>query len=313
MPNVSSVHTNRALTNLTIARATGTFIADQLAPRIAVEKKSDTYYIVDAEREAIRQGDTVRAPGTVGTISDWDLSSDTYLAQDHAQVGFIPDEERSNADESLQDEIDKTKFLQDIIETDKEIKLESTLSSGISAGATPGVKWDQPTGDPIKDIRTGRQAIILATGMLPNVLMCDQSVIDALDSNPLIQDRIKYSSNSSNPAIADLNTYAQLFKVERIIVSTAQKNTAAKGATASISKIWGDTCYLAIAPTNPGRRTISMAFTFGWNGVRGAVGGRAVQTWREDKRASDWVRVHDFYDHKIVVAAAGYKLSSVLT
>ena len=55
MPEVSQVHIDAALTNVSVAYRNPDYIADIIAPQVAVRKQSDKYYIYDAERERFRQ------------------------------------------------------------------------------------------------------------------------------------------------------------------------------------------------------------------------------------------------------------------
>jgi hypothetical protein len=63
MPEVSQVHIDAALTNVSVAYRNPDYIADIVAPQVAVRKQSDKYYIYDAERERFRQSNDRRAPG----------------------------------------------------------------------------------------------------------------------------------------------------------------------------------------------------------------------------------------------------------
>ncbi|HBF33017.1 TPA: hypothetical protein DDW35_00500, partial [Candidatus Sumerlaeota bacterium] len=113
MPEVSQVHVNAALTNLSVAYRNPAFISDLIAPAVAVRKQQDRYFIYDAAREAFRSTNDLRAPGTQANEVDFALSTDSYYCEDHALVSVIPDEERENADPVIQPEIDRVEFLSD--------------------------------------------------------------------------------------------------------------------------------------------------------------------------------------------------------
>ena len=63
MPEVSQVHIDAALTNVCVAYSNPNFVADAIAPPVAVRKQSDKYFIYDSERERFRSSDDRRAPG----------------------------------------------------------------------------------------------------------------------------------------------------------------------------------------------------------------------------------------------------------
>jgi hypothetical protein len=111
MPEVSQVHVNVALTNVSLAYRNPAFIADLIAPPVGVRKQQDRYFIHDAEREAFRSTSDHRAPGAEANEVDFALSSEAYYCEDHALVSVIPDEERENADPAIQPDIDRVRRL----------------------------------------------------------------------------------------------------------------------------------------------------------------------------------------------------------
>lgn len=108
MPQVSEVHVDAALTNLSVGYRNPAFISDLLAPVVGVRKQFDRYYVYDSEREAFRSTNDRRAPGAEANEVDFSLSTDSYSCEDHALTSVIPDEERENADPPIQPSIDRT-------------------------------------------------------------------------------------------------------------------------------------------------------------------------------------------------------------
>ncbi len=93
MPEVQQVHIDAALTNLSVAYRNNDYIAELIAPRVAVRKQSDRYYIYDAERESIRATEDMRAPGSLASEVDYTLRTDSYYCNDHALASAVADEE----------------------------------------------------------------------------------------------------------------------------------------------------------------------------------------------------------------------------
>lgn len=312
MPNVTDVHVDMALTNFSIGYAQGEYVAEKLAPRFAVKHKSDEYFLIDEKREALRRQITAKAPGAPAQTADWDLSTSNYNCTAHAQTGSITQEERANVDAALQElERDKVDFLTEIILVDKEMDLASALATGITATASPTVKWDLSTSDPIADVKAGRIIIVNAIQKRPNTLMLPFEVFEEVCDHPNIIERVKAGGTMNNAAVVNEQALAQVFKVDQVIVASAYKNTAAKGATPSTSNIWGDTVYLCFVDPQSGLKKLSMAKTFGW--MLKGVNGRRVRTWTDDVGEADKFEVSDYYDQKVTVAGAGYKLTSTLT
>ena len=94
MPEVSQVHIDVALTNVSVEYRNAAFVAEQIAPPVSVKKQSGKYFVYDPEREAFRQTDDKRAPGAEANEVGFALSTDSYYAEDHALEAAIPDEER---------------------------------------------------------------------------------------------------------------------------------------------------------------------------------------------------------------------------
>ncbi|MCX7017106.1 MAG: hypothetical protein NTW86_31845 [Candidatus Sumerlaeota bacterium] len=127
MPEVSQVHIDVALTNVSVEYRNAAFVAEEIAPPVSVKKQSGKYYVYDPEREAFRQTDDKRAPGTEANEVGFALSTDNYDAQDHALEAAIPDEERDNADPIIQPDIDHTEFLMEKIGLNQEMQLASLV------------------------------------------------------------------------------------------------------------------------------------------------------------------------------------------
>ena len=156
MPEVSQVHIDAALTNVCVAYSNPSFLADVIAPPVAVRKQSDRYFIYDADREQFRSSNDKRAPGAEASEVDFALSSDNYYCEDHALESVIPDEERENADPPIQPEIDRTEFLMEKIILNKEITLATRIRTGsdIPGETLSGTsQWsDYTNSDPVAEV-----------------------------------------------------------------------------------------------------------------------------------------------------------------
>lgn len=304
MPETTQVHIDAALTNVSVAYRNADYIADLIAPPVSVRKQSDKYFIYDAEREAFRASDDRRAPGAEANAVDYALTTDNYFCDDHALESVIPDEERENADPPIQLDVDRTEFLTDRIDLNREIALASLVAGGAVPGETLSGddQWDDPDSDPVAAVEA-KKATILADGqVLPNTLVLPYPVFAAVRLHPKVVARIQYV----RMGVATPDVLAELFDVERVLVPRAQKNTAAPGQAASMDYVWGRHALLCHTPARPGLKTVGLAYSFVWTAAPGSVSGRIVEVWREDRRKADVLRVEKYYDQKIVAAEAGY-------
>jgi len=305
MPEVSQVHVNVALTNVSVGYRNPAFISDIIAPPVSVRKQQDRYYIYDAERESFRATNDQRAPGAEANEVDFALSTDSYYCADHALVSVIPDEERENADPAIQPDIDRTEFLSDKIDLNKEIDLVAQMTSnGDIPGATlAGVtQWSHADANPLTAIETGKDAVAEKIQIMPNVLILPQEVYAQVRVHPKVLEALQYSTGGiPTPAIL-----ATLFDVDQVLVPRAVKNTSLPGNTASMQYVWGKNAVLAYIPRRAALKTVAFAYSFTWTLAPGSVNGRLVETWREHGRKSDIVRVQRYYDQKIVAPEAAY-------
>ncbi len=305
MPETSQVHINVALTNVSLAYRNPAFISDIIAPAVNVRKQQDRYYIYDSERESFRSTDDRRAPGAVANEVDFALSSDSYYCADHALTSVIPDEERDNADPAIQPDIDRTEFLTEKIDLNKEIELADIVAADTDLAGTTlegAAQWSHADSDPQIAIEDGKASIIAGTQCLPNTLVLPYEVFAKVHTHPKIMERV----NASGTLLPTAQVLAQLFDVERVLVPRAVKNTAAPGQTASMSYVWGKHAFLLYVPPRAALKTMAFAFTFLWTAAPGSSGGRTVETWRENPRKADVIRVQRYYDQKVIATDAIY-------
>jgi hypothetical protein len=312
MPDVSSVHFDAALTNLSIAYRNPGYLAREIAPEVAVRRQSDRYFIHDPERETFRSTIDHRAPGAEAREVDFKLSSDSYFCDDHALVAAIPDEERANAEQPLQPEADRVEFLTDKILLNMELRLAAALRA---EGAIDGVdlaaltqQWSSDTSDPITHIEQGRAAILQAAQVLPNTLVLPFAVYTALRHHPKVTARVK----AANLGVVGPGALAELLDVERVLVARTMQNIAAAGLPPVLAPVWGRDALLLHVPARAGLRTLTPVITFAWSQATGSLRGHSVTTWREERRKATMIRVQKYYDVKLVAPAAGYILRNAI-
>ena len=291
MPEVSQVHIDAALTNVSVAYRNPDYIADLIAPQVAVRKQSDKYYIYDAERERFRQSNDRRAPGAEADEVDFALSTDSYYCEDHALESVIPDEERENADPVIQPDIDRTEFLMDKIDLNKEIVLATRIRTGadIPGETLSGTdQWsDYTNSDPVSAVEGQKGTIQQEVQVLPNTLVLPYEVYQKVRLHPKVIEKVQYVKLG----VVGPDVLAQLFDVDRVLVAKAFKNVAARGQAASLEYVWGKDAFLCYMPARPALKQTALAYTFVWTVAPGSVNGRVVEVWRENRRKADMIRV----------------------
>jgi len=133
-------------------------------------------------------------------------------------------------------------------------------------------------------------------------------VMAALEDHSDFLNRIMYSER----AIFTPELLSALFGIQKWVVPGAGYNTATNyGAAETLGYLWGDDVVLAWVPDRPGLKIPAYGYEFRW-------GPQFVDRWREEKRASDVIRVRRRYDIKHTALdgsgkqVAGYLIKDVL-
>ncbi len=304
MPDISMVHVDQALTNVSIAYHNAQYVADEIFPVIPVTKQSNKYFIYSKDR--FRQVDDARRPGARANEIDWSLSTDTYFAEGHALAQAIPDELRANADQALDVDVDATETLTDLIYIQREMLIASKATDPTVVTQTATLsgtsQWsDYTNSDPLVAVEAQKANIQKQIGQLPNSLLVGYPVFQALRNHPKVLDRFKYTQ----VGIVQPDHLTAVFNVDNFLVASAVKNTAKEGASDSLDYVWGKNALLFYKPTAPGRRTVSLGYQFTW--LFGAnTGGFLVKRYRDESRTSDIVETQLYYDAKVVATNAAY-------
>lgn len=315
-PTPSDVHVDAVLSNLSVAfmQAASHFVADQVFPIVEVAKQSDRYYVYDRgffNRDTMEE----RAPATesAGTVYSLD-NTPTYYCREWAIHQDVPDQVIANADSVLNPFQDATSLLVNkaLIRREKAFMdayfktgVWSTDLTGVASGETGAQfrQWNDENSDPIVDLRAASTTILESTGFRPNVLVLGKRTYDALIDNAAIIDRIKYGQTASQAATANLNLLAQLFEVDRVLVSQGIVNGAKEGASNDHSFIAGKGALLLHVAPRPSLMTPSAGYTFAWTGMGGMI--QSVKRFRMDALKAERVELETAFDQHQVAADLG--------
>lgn len=245
------------------------------------------------------------------------VSTQPYYAKEHALQIAVTDEERENADSPLSPDRDGTELVTSKIILGRELIMRnlattaSNYASGHSVTLAGVDRWDSgdATGsDPIADVRLGMATVHSKIFMRMNTAVIPYQVMAALEDHSKFLNRIMYAER----AIFSEELMASLLHLDKIIVPGVGYNTAVNyGAAETLGYLWGDDVVLAWVPPRPGLRTPAYGYEFRW-------GQQFVDRWREEKRASDVIRVRRRYDVKFTALdgagkqVAGYLIKDVL-
>lgn len=275
MPQLSTEHINRALTNASVAylQDQSDFISDKVFPMIPVKKRSDVYFIYKKE-------DINRIMATFGQNKakyvDFDYeveASDPFVCQRLQLSKLLTAEEISNADAPLQPYIDANLIIQQgMMRTKEKLFADGFFRTGVwskdytgIASGTPAagqfLQWDNPASDPVGDIKKAMIDIKAKTGFTPTKLTMDKYTFEALLVHPEILQRIQYTQVSTSRNV-NAQLLKQIFDLDEILVSKATYNPSLTGDDNQF--IFGRGALLTFTPPKPAIRTPSAGYTFMW-------------------------------------------------
>ena len=331
-PVLQDVHISAALTQVSVAyfQQDPNFIADKVFPIVPVVHQTDQYFVWSLN-DFYRDDAQKRADGVESAGTGMNLTTQSYAASVWALHKDIGPQVRANADPAIDIDVTTTRMLMQkmLIKRDR-LFASKFLTTGLwtggvgggdvtgSASGTPGTattaKWsDDANGDPFTDIATAQTNILQNTGFMPNTLVLGWPVYQALRKHPLVIDRIKYTSRPDAGSITP-DLLAQVFDVDRCVVSKAVYNSAAEGLTGSPSFVVGSNALLCYSAPAPSLNAPSAGYLFAWNGFTGLnnVGVRVNQipmNWLGMGTVRDEVEMA--FDLQAVATPLGAYFSSV--
>lgn len=306
-PTSNSVHVNRPLTNISVAYARSAgFVGREVFPVVPVAKKSDSYFVYD-KGDWLRSEATERAPGTESAGGGYRLSTDTYTAKVYAFHKDVDDDTRENADAPLDLEADATRYCTRKILLKAETDWQSaffgtgvwgTDRSGVASGptGTQYLQFDQSGSDPIGEITGSGIDVEAATGYMPNFIVSQARVTNAIKNNADVIDRIKYTETG----IVTDALLAAVMDVDAFFTASAVQNSAAEEATDSVDFIMGKGLLLGYRAPSASLLEPSAGYTMVWTGMAGSVQGFQTRTMRMDHLNADRIEVQGAWDQKAV-------------
>jgi len=189
------------------------------------------------------------------------------------------------------------------------------FTSGVwGTTTTPSVLWDDPSSDPIGDIETGIETVLLATGYKPNVMALGYQAWKELKQLPDIIARIGTGSASNfDPRMVTEKLVAALFGLEEIRVGSLVYNSAAAGASISTSFTAGKNALLCFRTSSPSILEPSAGYKFAWTGLASSLDGIQMRRGYEARQNQNWYQILHAEDFKKTAAELGYFFSGAVS
>ena len=307
-------HLNQLLTNYALGTATNKanqLIANVVAPPMRVPNQSDGYAVFDASD--LRLDDSYYASrAQVNRVVSTESDS-SFTCKEFALEEQIPWSKMANADAVLKLEQMKTAKLVNRMQLRREKAVADVLFATGTFTHTAALSgadcWDKDTSSPVAKVAAAVTAVRSYCGLEPNSLVIGAAVWDALKLHPDITQRVAGLVAGTPATLAQA---AAALGVDRVVVGKAIYNTAAEGATASYSQVWGkyaSICYIDPA-SGPGiDGLITPMQMFEWDGVAAPF---STFSYEEESSRSHVVQVYDAVDTKAIAISTAYLYSTVV-
>ena len=286
------------------------FIGARAMPPLGVDAKSGTYPKLQiAAGELLTNSATERSTdGSYGEVSrQW--TTDTYDCVDRGLEERVDDAQARDVARWFNLEATAAKLVLRQMMLAHEVRVAAALinATTFGAGTNSAVAYTEANLATISFVADVLAAIerVRNNGTNPDTIVMSSTVYNRIRRGTLTTNFVAGSVGKGSEVTA--STLAQAFAdegIRQVLVGKARYNSAKKGQSHSASNVWGNT-YIWVGKSNPGAMDAKdggAGFTLYWN----AEGGLFVtETYREEKRRGNIVRVRQNTAEKIVDATAG--------
>lgn len=301
MPFVNQIHVDKALSQISIKYKNDNFIAREVFPELMVKNESDKYFIYDRD---FRLPETARANKAEAREHSFQLSTASYLLEEHALKDYVSDRDANNYDLATlrADTVEEltNKILLRLEKSVADLFTSTSWSQNVSLTAAQQWSLDTITSNPIPLMDTAATTVIDNSGYAPNIGIIPHKAMVAAKNHTSVIDRIKYTNVNITSSML-----AGLFDIEKLVVPKAVIDSSAEGVAASIGDVWGDNVFLGYRALSASPLKPSAGYVF-------RSSKPLVKRWREESRSSEAIEVGMLYQPKVVASLAGYLIKDVL-
>ena len=306
MPASNQIHQNKALEGLSIAYKNEEYIADKIAPAYPVMHESDVYYVYS--KDNMRLPETLRANGAEAHEMDWNISTTSYVLDEHALKHLVTKRDRDNADPAIDLDADATEMLTDRILFRREkatidlLQNNGAWANELSLAATNTWSLQTTLSNPIPMMDTATAVILQGTGKRPNLCVLSFVGFQAAKENINVTDRVKYTSADS----VTESMLAKLFNIPEVVVSRATNNTSDEGLADSMAFLMTDCAWVGYVEKSPGLKKPSALYNF----IKGPQPFE-VYKYEKEERKGDMIEVSSMFRPYIVASDCGFAFWNV--
>lgn len=313
MPQPIDYVKDELLTRIAVAYGNTEFIADQLFPRIDVDKETGSYYVYDKNGFRIEQD--LRSGIARANRVDYGMSMSNYgPLLEHSLEQGVTDREKKlmGADKALRNAtnnvtakvmLNHEKVVADLLTNTSVVTQNVTLAGADQWSAAAGA-----SNDPFADVQLALDTID-ATGIATTkkILVLGYQVWSVLRNHNLVTARL---GNAALKVPASLEQLAALFDVDQVIVGRAKYDTAKEGQTASLGYVWGKSAIVVTMSPEASIERVNPGYTLQL--ATDGASARYMDRWDDRAQKTEFVRFNDYFEAKLVAAEAVYLIKNAV-
>ena len=302
------------------------FVGTRLFPPFAAALQAANYYLFTAAELAQAAALGKRAPGTAYARIKRTLSNDKYACEDYGIEAPVPDEDRKKYAAFFDADMSAVRQIVDTLRVNHEQRVYTAVTDPTVPSAAIAVPWNDGASNPRADVDAAREHIRTQIGLLPNMLVITQPMLNSLAIHPKLVDLFKYT----RPGVLNEEILAAYFGIDQVAVARNVIATNNEGEAFVPADIWGNLACVAhvnsaqdLMVPNFGRTFYWTAFTSeitpptGGTGPGMVAGGGGpellqVTSYRDETVKSDIHRSEHYVSEKMTAVQAGFTLTSVL-
>ena len=287
------------------------YIADLVLPRVPTRTTSYRFQRYPLEsRYTVPQTLTGRL-STPRRVQDRWLE-DTGLVADYGLDHPIPMQDIRDANFNGVDmRLGATSYVTQLVRLDREIRVATVVfdvanyAAGLSVTLGAGTQWDDPTSEPVFQIKDALSQPLLR----PNIMVIGLESWNRLCTHPqmleAIRGGISPANNAATQGIVTQDNVARLFGLQAVYVGDARVNTANPGVTPVLARVFTDSCallHINTTVTNTFDRIITWGYTVEFETIVAAQ----IDDPDMGLHGGIRIRVGESVNEQIVAPSAGY-------
>lgn len=235
------------------------FIGLRVLPPLAVDQEGADFAKIVIASLLGKVEDTQRPPRSTYNRDSWEWTKDSYAVQEHGVEETVDDATVEKYGDVVRTEQIATmrainRVLQRIEYDIAAAVFNTTTWTGSSLTGAAGVNWNNATQtnvDPLADIDAAHDKVNTNCGEDANTLVLTKKGFRSMIRTTRLESLLKYdasellvalNSGQNQSMVSEIvSGLKDLLQVDTILVGRGFKNTADKGQTPSLSRMWDDT------------------------------------------------------------------------